>query len=297
MTEVNIYTTEPERRKAIQELTALRRELKTETAAGAAAAAKDPRFIAAKERLDKAKSAAGLRTSAQDLELLNRIDTGKKSGEAVTSRLNTQFNRYYEQAAAAYKNPEKVPTWTPGEFTITKEDIDYGKLYDKDLSNARWDWVWYVPRTELGEPGEPGWRLTIIGSKTIPKDRSDHLDDDDYVTDLFGADRITLGEWARQGGKTGSAPELVHWTKGKASERQEMYLGAFRNRFYKNYFPFGESLPIAKQEEIVQELVEALPNIKYSELEEVIYRLTLEKDNDITADDVLNKYNELFGEG
>jgi hypothetical protein len=49
--------------------------------------------------------------------------------------------------------------------------------------------------------------------------------------------------------------------------------------------------------EKISELVKALPELKYTEIQEILYQLTLERDTDITIEDILDKRDELFGEG
>lgn len=294
---VDVYSTEPERVKALEELTALRRELKTETASGARAAAKDPRFIAAKERLDAAKKAAGMRTSAQDLAALNRLSAGKKTAKQVTEVLNARTMQYGAQLQEAYKNPDKVPTWsgrTRFGRKFTPEDIQFARQYDLDLRNARLDWVWYEPKDDAGNPieGEASWRLGVIGAKTIPKDRSGYLSDADYATDLFAGDRINLGEWAKTG-MGARVPAMVQFTKGKPTEREQYLLDQAKGQFYTAYNPFRGMLDTQK----IVELTQALPELKYTEIQEILYRLTLEKDTDITIEDILDKHDELYGEG
>jgi hypothetical protein len=279
---VDVYSTEPERKAAVEELTALRRELKTETAAGAKAAKSDPRFIAAQARLDAAKSSAGMRTSAQDLATLNRIATsdtatmtktadGKmtaaptKAERAVTKDLNAPSKQYFKQVQQAYKNPDMVPTWKPNK-TLTSDIISEANAKGFDFSKARYDWVW----TEL-EPGKGRWAIGLIGTKMLPPEKPFQAGVDDageYALKAYASDSINAREWFN------------------FVEQNRQFLN--KGKGFTN--PFGVNIQPA-------EIVEALPDIRYSEIQEIIYQLTLEKDTDITIEDILDKYDEMFGEG
>ena len=167
---VDVYGVEPERRAAVEELTALRRELKTETAKGAKAAAKDPRFIAAKERLDKAKSAAGMRTSAEDLAALNRIATSDVATADMTpaqrkterQALNQPSRQYFNQVKQALVNPEQRPTWKvsgdPLAPTWRKE------LESKGFDTSEAESEWILVDDEKSPTGKR-WNRTVIGIK------------------------------------------------------------------------------------------------------------------------------------
>ena len=312
---VDVYSTEPERQAALAEVTRLRRQFDTTTAKGAKEFAKDKEAQAAIARLDAAKKAAGMRTSKEDLAALNRIATsdtatmkkqdGKmvpaptKGERAVTKELNAPSKQYFKQFQQAYKNPDKIPTWQGRTKAVgrgfTQEDIEFAKTYNVDLSGARLDWVWYEPKDDAGNPieGEASWRLGVIGGKKIPKDESQYLDKNEYVTDLFASDRITLGEWAARGGGAKGPKVVMTTTSKKPNERQEYLLGQARNEFYRAYNPFSGMLDPKR----INELTQALPELKYTEIQEILYRLTLDKDTDITVEDMLDKYDELYGEG
>lgn len=307
---VDVYQAEPERQAALAEVTRLRREFDTTTAKGAKAFAASPEAQAALARLDAAKSAVGMRTAAQDLAALNRIDTAGRSPEKVTQRLNAPSTRYFEgPVREAYNNPNRIPNWQAtsafGGRTskgLTQKDIDFAKTYDVDLSGARYDWVWFQPKDEEGNPipDQPGsWRIGIIGAKKIAKPKEAYIDsgggfrEGEYITDLFASETISLGEWAKAGGGTFGAPALIQFTEGKPDKRQEMFLKQTEAEFYKAFNPFQGML----ESEEISKLVQELPELKYTEIQEILYRLTLERDTDITVEDIVNKRNELFGEG
>jgi hypothetical protein len=71
---------------------------------------------------------------------------------------------------------------------------------------------------------------------------------------------------------------------------------------------YSDSAPIAQarknpswnatyQNISLDELEEAIPEITFSQFQEIYYQLTLAKDTDITIEDILDKYDELYGEG
>lgn len=256
---VDVYSTEPERQAALKELTALRRELKTETAAGAKAAAKDPRFIAAKERLDAAKSAAGMRTSAEDLAALNKIDTQLtakgKTPEQITARLNKPSTQYFKQVAETVKDPTRIPPFKPRN-QITPEMIAEANKYGYDYSKARMDWVLVEP-----EPGKKQWAVGVVGA--LKKKPTGPIIDANTAQDYWMSDAVSLGEASKA---IGDSPTKNAWSR------------TFD----------GINL---------SELSQAIPEIKFSEFQEVIYQLTLERDTDITIEDILDKYDDMYGEG
>lgn len=277
---VDVYSTEGERRAAVEELTALRRELKTETAAGAKAAAKDPRFIAAKERLDKAKSAAGMRTSAQDLAALNKFATSDKPTSAQTPAerkevrqgLNQPSRQYFKQVQEAYKNPDIVPNWKPSK-TLTPDVVEEAKGRGFDFSKARYDWVWMESEPNLGDrvKGKGQWAIGLVGARMLPPEKPFQAGVDDaaeYALRAFASDTINAQEWLN------FVEQNRQFIKGKEG---------FTN-------PFGVNVQPA-------EIAQALPDLRYSQIQEIIYQLTLEKDTDITIEDILDKYDEMFGEG
>lgn len=275
---VDVYSTEPERRAALEELTALRRELKTETAAGARAAKSDPRFIAAQQRLDAAKSAAGMRTSAQDLAALNRIATRNVSTADMTpaqrkterQALNQPSRQYFKQVTQAQEagltDPTKVPFWKPkvldpvtGKPTgkIPQQWIEENKKYGNDYTNGRLDWMLVEP-----EPGQFKWAVGLVGHRRLKPTTN-----------------VTTIELAKD-----------QWMSGAESlgEVTQKYVPSITgNRGWRTGVS-GVSL---------DELAQALPEIDWMQFQEIIYRLTLEKNNDITIEDVLDKYDEMYGEG
>lgn len=271
---VDVYSAEPERRAALEELTALRRELKTETAAGAKAAAKDSRFIAAKERLDKAKSAAGMRTSAEDLAALNRTATsdtatmkkvdGKmtaaptKAERAVTKELNAPSKQYFKQVKDALTNPEQRPTWTPtGDPFPLKSQRDELIAAGFDLSGAKRDWI--LVDDEKSPTGKR-WAVTAVGAKPpAPKEKFRPGVDNPatYALQVFYSGNSNAAETAEFLNRNNANPEGV----------------------VMNGIRFSD-------------IVNLLPSITYQELE----RLFLFYGNQVdSAEELVSAYQQLFG--
>jgi hypothetical protein len=268
---VDVRQTEPERKAALAEVTALRRQFDTTTAKGAAAFAKDPAAQAALARLDTAKSAAGMRTSAQDLAALNRTATSDtatgpqrwqgrittaptKAERDVTKELNQPSKQYLRQVTQAQKesltDETKVPFWKSNN-QVTPDLIQEYANYGTDASKARFDWVW-VPNEE-GDGGRWGAGLVgLLQAKPVDMNKATELD-------IFYSDSAPLAQ-ARQ-------------MKNKTS-----WNSAFNNIS-------------------LDELEQALPGITFSEFQEIYYQLTLERDADITIEDILDKYDDMFGEG
>jgi hypothetical protein len=259
---VDVYSTEAERRAAIEEVTRLRREFDTTTAKGAKAFAADPEAQAALARLDAAKSAAGMRTAAEDLAFINKVDTGQKTDKQVTKALNQPSRQYFNQVTEAYSNPSIVPTWSPPK-RVTPADITQQQEKGIDLTKARYDWVWYKKdEDDLGR-----WAIGLVGSKLVPPKNEFRpgIDDPvDYGLKWFASDSATISQWAN----------FIQQNKPEGK--------------INNLFAIAAS---------VDEIAEALPDIKYSELQEIVYRLTLKNDTEITIEDILDMYDDLFGKG
>jgi hypothetical protein len=280
---VDVYNAEPERQAALAEVTKLRRKFDTTTAKGAKAFAKDPEAQAALARLDAAKSAAGMRTSKQDLAALNRIATSdtatmKKDGQgrmtaaptkaerAVTKDLNAPSKQYFKQVQQAYKNPDVVPTWSTRK-QITPEQIAEASNYNVNLNNARYDWVWY----ENPNTGKGRWALGIIGALENPPKETLDPDKRTYIGGLWRSDSSTV-------------KEINDLWKSSVTQGGAPYI--------ENTSPTGGGNTID-----FNELEQALPKLKYSQFQEIIYRLSLERDEDITIEDILDKYDDLYGGG
>jgi hypothetical protein len=258
---VDIYSTEAERRAAIEEVTRLRRQFDTTTAKGAKAFAASKEAQDALARLDAAKSAAGMRTAAQDLEALNTL-TGRKQ----TQQLNAPSREYFDKVSEeVYNNPNQVPTWKPPR-KITSEQIQQASGYNVDLSKARYDWVWYEdPATNKGR-----WAMGVVGAlENKPTSESEPRT---YVGSLWRSDSATVKEvnaaWKNATGGSGGSG------------------------YVENTNPKGKGNTI-----YFDELEQGLPNLTFSQYQEIIYQLTLAKDTDITIEDILDKYDELYGEG
>lgn len=177
----------------------------------------------------------------------------------VTKQLNAPSRQYFKQIQQAYKNPDQAPTWEPTK-QMTQEIIDDARGQGFDFSKARYDWVW----NEV--PGKkPQWAIGIIGTRLLPPGpyRPGVDNAADYAFRAYTSDSITAKEWV----------DFVQ-----------------QNRVTGVTNPFGVNINQI-------ELAEALPDIRYTDLQEIIYRLTLERDADITIEDILDKYDELYGEG
>ena len=278
---VDVYSTEPERRAAVDELTALRRELKTETAAGAKTAKSDPRFIAAQARLDAAKSAGGMRTSAEDLAALNKIATRDISTADMTpaqkraerQALNQPSRQYFKQVRETINDITRPPAFAPrikapdGSVTnkISQFIIDENKKYNWDYSEGRLVWAL------VGEPGKEKWGVGLMGGKKIAP--TVNIVTQELARDQWMSDTETLGEVTQK-----YIPSITN------------------NRGWGDSVKINQLTP-GGSAVTLDELAEAIPEIKFTQFQEVIYQLTLEKDTDITIEDILDKYNEMYGEG
>jgi hypothetical protein len=256
-----IYSGEQERRDALAEVTALRREFDTTTAAGARAFANSAEAQAALARLDAAKSDVGMRTSAQDLQALNTV-----TGQGQTQALNAPSTQYFQNL---YSRPDQVPTWEPPR-KITTEDISKAAQSGYDYSKARYDWVW----SQNPKTGQDQWVLGVIGALTQVPNRPENLDNRNfqpYADNLWRSGTITLKDFNdlyRQYGNTTLGQTILPQKSGQKAQQLDF-----------------------------DELTEALPEINYSQYQEILYQLALERDTDITVEDMLDKYDELYGEG
>jgi len=256
---VDVYSTEAERRAALAEVTALRRQFDTTTAKGAAAFAKDSAAQAALARLDAAKSAAGMRTAAQDLAALNKVaasdPTSAKADRAITKELNQPSKQYFKEVQQAYKNPDVVPNWKPSK-TITPDILQRFDESGYDASKARYDWVLIEDNK-----GRPRWAMGVIGALRKPPAQIANPSD---AIQYWMSDGVSVGEMVNSiipqvsGGKT--------WNS------------SFQNIDF-------------------NQLAEAIPEMRYSQFQEIMYQLSLAKDDDITIEDILDKYDEMYGKG
>lgn len=238
---VDVYGTEPERQAALAEVTRLRRQFDTTTAKGAKAFAADPTAQAAVARLDAAKSAAGMRTSAQDLQALNEV-----SGRRQTQQLNAPSQQYFAKVTEAYSNPSNPPTWGT-QKKVTPDLIQEYAQYGTDASKARFDWVW-----TQDEKGNGKWGIGLVGllqQKPADITKAKPLD-------IFYSDSAPLA-------------------KAREIAKQPSWNATFQNIS-------------------LDELEQVIPDLTFSKFQEVYYQLTLERDEDITVEDIIRKYNEMY---
>lgn len=274
---VDVYGTEPERQKAVQELTALRRELKTETAAGAKAAKSDPRFIAAQQRLDAAKSAAGMRTSAEDLAALNRIATSdtatmKKDEQGrmtaaptraernVTKQLNQPSRQYFGQVKQALVNPEQRPTWEVKGTVLAPKQQQELTAKGFDVSGAKNEWILV---DDENSPTGKRWNRTVVGIKApAPKDPFDPTKDNpaNYGMQVFFAGKST-------------ANEFDEFVTNNSNGRRALENATFNGIRW-------------------SEIADNLPNITYQELERLFVYYGNQVDN---IEELVSAYEILFG--
>lgn len=146
-----IYSGEQERQAAIADVTRLRREFDTTTAKGAAAFAKSPEAQAALARLDKAKSAVGMRTSAQDLQALNTVQ-----GQGQTKALNQPSQQYFQ---SVYSRGEMKPLWEAPPASFKKETVDQWLDKGYDIKDSYFTWTWDKKSNQ--------WKVQALGSKYV----------------------------------------------------------------------------------------------------------------------------------
>lgn len=256
-----IYSGEQERQAALQAVTDLRRQYDTTTAKGAKAFAASPEAQAALARLDAAKSAVGMRTSAQDLQALNTV-----TGQGQTKALNAPSTQYFE---SVYSRPEAPPTWAPPK-KITPEQVSAAAEQGYDYSKARYDWVWSTnPKT-----GEDQWVLGMVGVLRQPPAKPQNLDNTNYqpyAMELWQSGSATIKDISDIYRQFGADPkEAIILVNQKGSKNKPLSFA---------------------------ELEQAVPEIDYLQYQEIIYQLTLERDTDITIEDILDKYDDMYGEG
>ena len=270
---VDVYGTEPERQAAIAEVTRLRRKFDTTTAKGAKAFAADPEAQAALARLDKAKSAAGMRTAAEDLAALNKIATSDtatmkekdgrmvpaptKAERAVTKELNAPSKQYFKQVREALTNPEQRPTWEVKGTVLNpkweKELVAKGF----DVSGAKNEWI--LVDDEKSPTGKR-WNRTVIGIKPPAPTEPFNPEQDNAVSygmQNYFAGKTTAGEFedfvSTNGMNLGNATfNGIRWS----------------------------------------EITENLPNITYQELERLFLYYGNQVDN---IEELVSAYEILFG--
>jgi len=271
---VDVYSTEPERQAAIAEVTRLRRKFDTTTAKGAKAFAADPEAQAAMARLDKAKSAAGMRTRAEDLAALNKIATSdtatmKKDGKggmtaaptkaerAVTKDLNAPSRQYFKEVKNALTNPEQRPTWEIRGQALTKDWSEQLTAKGFDVSGAKNEWILVSdPKSPTGKR----WNRTVVGIKAPAP------------AEPFNPERdnpVNYGMQVYFAGKT-TADEFNEFVKINGSALENATINGIR----------------------WSEIAENLPDVTYQDLERLFIFYGNEVDN---IEELVSAYEILFG--
>ena len=268
MTESFNWSGEQERRAALEEVTRLRREFDTTTAKGAKAFAKSAEAQEALARLDAAKSAVGMRTAAQDLAALNKVATSE-SGPTVRSG----------QGQVAATNVSKQDS------NITKQLNQPSRQYFNQMNQA-----YNNPDVVPGIPS--------------PKQVTPDLVQDyaKYGTDASKARFDWIWTEDPKTGKGRWGLGLVGLLKQKPADIEK---AKPLDIFYSDSAPLAQAREIKKQTSwnstfnniSLDELEQVIPEITFSALQEVYYQLTLERDEQITVEDIVKKYNELYREG
>jgi hypothetical protein len=111
---------EAARQAAVAEVNRLREKFDTRTAAGARAFAADAEAQAAVAALDAAKSAVGMRTAAEDLALLNKLEAEGKTPEQIDKRINIKPGAY--RATTTVQGPGIVDTGSQATGTAPVSD-------------------------------------------------------------------------------------------------------------------------------------------------------------------------------
>jgi hypothetical protein len=114
---------EAARQAAVAEVTRLREKFNTRTAAGARAFAADAEAQAAVAALDAAKSATGLRTAAEDLALLNKLEAEGKTQEQINNRLNIRPGSYFGIGAAGTPTETTIDGYPIGSPSVSPSGI------------------------------------------------------------------------------------------------------------------------------------------------------------------------------
>lgn len=182
------------------------------------------------------------------------------TGQGQTKALNAPSQQYFQ---SVYNRPEAPPTWAPPR-QITEEQkaaaAQQGYNYDK----ARYDWVW----SKNPQTGQDQWVLGVVGALTQAPKKPELLDTSNYQPYASGL-----------------------WTSGTAtvSDVKGIYNQVGVNTTDVEWVP-GQKVTL-------DDLATAVPDLDYLQYQEILYQLSLERDTDITVEDIVNKYNELYGEG
>lgn len=272
---VDVYSTEPERQAALAEVTRLRRKFDTTTAKGAKAFAADPEAQAAMARLDKAKSAAGMRTRAEDLAALNKIATsdtatmkktedGKmtaaptRAERTVTKELNAPSRQYFKEVKSALTNPDQRPTWEIRGLALGPTQSEELTAKGFDISGAKNEWILV---NDDKSPTGKRWSRTVVGIKApAPTEPFNPQKDNpvNYGMQVYYAGKSTVNE-------------LNQFVKANNSELGNATINGIR----------------------WSEIAENLPNITYQDLERLFIFYGNEVDN---IEELVSAYEILFGE-
>jgi len=228
------WTGEQERRDALAEVTKLRRDFDTTTAKGAKAFANNPEAQAALARLDAAKTGVGMRTSAQDLTALNKIDGSKiptgitatrggaavtatptsKTERATTQALNAPSKEYFKSVTQAFRDPNNKPLLRLPEVTDAIRETLQNEWTSGDapgweslIDSANYEWKWVEPGTLGNKKGYWGMAINARGILTGPVPTQEEIDSansetaSDLVSRLWRTGKYSLEQvssWAKQ---------------------------------------------------------------------------------------------------
>lgn len=228
-----IYSGEQERQAALAEVTNLRRQYDTTTAAGAKAFAKSKEAQAALARLDAAKSAVGMRTSAQDLQALNTVQ-----GRGQTKALNQPSQQYFQ---SVYNRPDMAPVWQPPTSAFKKETVDQYMQQGYDIKDSYMTWVW--------SDADKQWKIKSLGAKYVGP-----------IADPATAKPEEIGTIASQTWQSGKAGlsgflDIFNRYQPESVKRDDQILGG----------------PIGKASELA-EIAKAIPDITWKEFSAVAYQ-------------------------
>lgn len=268
---VDVYSTEAERQAALAEVTRLRRQFDTTTAKGAKAFAKDKEAQAAIARLDAAKKAAGMRTSKQDLAALNRIATSDTATMKKVDGKMTAAPTKEERAVTKELNAPSKQYFKQVQQAYKNPDVVPNWKPNKTITpdiltqfdESGWDaskarYDWVLIEDNQGRPR---WAMGVIGALRKPPTQ---IKDPNDAFQYWMSDGTTVGDMVKN---------IIPQVSG------------------------GQTWNFTFQNINFNELSEAIPEIKYSQFQEIMYQLSLERDEDITIEDILDKYDEMYGKG
>jgi hypothetical protein len=204
-----------------------------------------------------------MRTAAQDLAALNQYATSNVATADMTPAQRTEERQALNQPSRQYFKQVQA---TINDITRPPAFQPRNQITQEMIAAGAAEGLDYSKARmdwvlSTNKDGKQQWAVAPVGVLRMKPNTP--IDSVETAKQYWMSDAAPLGEISRQ---IGDSPTRNVWSSSVS----------------------GVNL---------SELSQAIPEIQFSEFQEIIYQLTLERDTDITIEDILDKYDEMYGEG